>query len=184
MERRRERRLALAAALAAAAIAGFGTGAPSARGDGAHDWNDGAIRWHGFLAGMERIEKEGLPGLLVFHSKRCPHCARYSAQFHDPAVVRLARRFVMIRIDREDEPALNELYGEQGTYVPRTLFLGRDGRVDWRVRGANRGHPFFLDADQPDELVTLMQGFVERDRPGRPASRTTRPSPVASPTAR
>jgi hypothetical protein len=71
-------------------------------------------------------------------------------------------------VDKDAHPALNDRYGSHGGYVPRTLFLGAKGQVDWRVRGGNPGYPYFLDEYEPAELRALMHRKLERRKAARP----------------
>jgi thiol-disulfide isomerase/thioredoxin len=121
------------------------------------DWNESAIEWKSYDEGIQFIEILGRPGILVFYTTWCPHCTRYSGVFHDPEVVALSKRFVMIRVDRDDHPDLNDRYARQGSYVPRTLFLDPKGEVDWEVRGERDDFPHFLATGDPAELLALMR---------------------------
>jgi hypothetical protein len=80
--------------------------------------------------------------------------------FHDPEIVALSRRFVMIRADCDQEDALNTRYAKGGSYVPRTLFLREDRTVDWSIRGSNPEYPYFLETSSPEELKSLMRRFL------------------------
>ncbi len=155
-------------------------GLPSAGGDAREpapaDWNPEGIRWVGFERGMARLKRTGRPGLLVFYTDWCPHCRDYSRVFHDRDVVELSRRFVMMRVDRDESGALNELYGERGTYVPRTLFLTPQRSVDWSAHGANRKYPHFLDTDSPEELVGVMRRFLARQAASSTDAQSPKPA--------
>lgn len=128
----------------------------------APDWNDPGIRWRTYQDGMREIGQRGRPGVLVFFTEWCPHCKTYSRVFHDPEIVALSRSFVMIRVDRDEEDALNTLYAKGGAYVPRTLFLKKDRAVDWATRGSDPEYPHFLETENPAELKALMMAFLAR----------------------
>ena len=145
--------------LAVAAAVVLLTSATQASAPGA-DWNESTIAWLDFESGIQRIERTGQPGLLVFYTNWCPHCTRYSGVFHDRGVAQLARDYVMIRVDRDQADQLNKQYSKNGSYVPRTLFLDSNGEVDWTVVGRNPKYPYFLDTEDPSELVGLMEQFA------------------------
>ncbi len=60
------------------------TAAPARAGG---DWNDKQIRWQSYQDGLAAAKKEKKPICLIFYTEWCPHCANYSAVFHDPKVV-------------------------------------------------------------------------------------------------
>jgi thiol:disulfide interchange protein len=120
------------------------------------DWNDGAIGWTAYEAGIARGKAERRPILLVFYTDWCPHCHNYSRVFHDPEVVRLARGFVMVRVERDGQRRLSETYDLDGEYIPRTFFLTPTGEVRTDLHGNNPAFRYFLDEHEPHELIQLM----------------------------
>lgn len=121
------------------------------------DWNPRQIAWQPYALGLRAAARERRPIVLVFYTDWCPHCHNYSRVFHDPRVVEASRDFVMIRVERDGDPALSEEYVFDGDYVPRTFFLLPSGEV---LEHLHTGHPtfrYFLDEYEPDELLDLMQ---------------------------
>ena len=167
------RSLVLALALLFAAASASAKPPFEVPASGGPEWNDTAIEWHSYDEGIGAIEETGRPALLVFKTDWCPHCIEYSRVFHDPRVVELAKRFVMIRVDRDDQDGVSAQYGKFGEYVPRTLFVRADGRVDWYHHGANTRYPYFLDERDPAELIALMESF--------PPMAPVAASPIAAP---
>jgi thiol-disulfide isomerase/thioredoxin len=97
---------------------------------GAGDWNDGQITWLAYDKGLEEAKTTNKPVCLVFFTEWCPHCTNYSRVFHDPKIVDLAKRFVMIRVDRDLDPTVSAKYAPDGQYIPRTYFLSQQGELD------------------------------------------------------
>lgn len=155
------KRIALALVLLVTVLANLGAGTDLGAGteEGA-DWNQ-AVGWRDYEAGIQEIERTAKPGLLVFYTDWCPHCTTYSKVFHDPRVVGLAQQFVMIRVNRDEEAAINDQYAKGGSYVPRTHFLGENGAVDWEMKGANDEYPYFLSTGSPEPLLGLMKRMLE-----------------------
>jgi len=79
---------------------------------------------------LAAAKKEKKPICLIFYTEWCPHCANYSAVFHDPKVVDTTKRFVMIRLDKDKEAELSKKYAPDGEYIPRTYFLSSAGVLD------------------------------------------------------
>jgi hypothetical protein len=99
--------------------------------------------------------------LLVIYTDWCPHCHNYSRIFHDPRLVELARRFVMVRVERDENPEIGELYDVDGEYVPRTFFLRSDGTLRRELRGSHPRFRYYLDEHAADELLSLMRVALE-----------------------
>src|SRR5882724_1774606 len=91
--------------------------APSAVRAGG-DWNDKGIDWQPYDKGLETAKKEKKPVCLVFFTEWCPHCQNYSGVFHDDKVVERAKKFVMIRLDRDKETDVSKKYAPDGEYIP------------------------------------------------------------------
>lgn len=134
------------APLAHAASSGLATG-----------WNNDNIAWHDYQTGLAKAKADGKPVLVVVHTTWCPHCTKYQAVFQNAKVVEAAKRFVMVLIDRDIEPKLNEQLGPQGqSYVPRTLVLGKDGKLRSDAVGHHPKYPHLIDNTNPVELLKVM----------------------------
>lgn len=120
------------------------------------DWNDLEIEWLSYEDGLSTAKEQNKPTLILFYTDWCPHCQRYSSAFQNSEVVKLAQEFVMIRVNRDDAPEINELYAPDGGYVPRTVVLSPDGSVNEKIHGANPNYRYFLNTFNPDELWEIM----------------------------
>jgi thiol:disulfide interchange protein len=148
--------LALSALLAAvlALLPLPSSGAPE------QDWN-GAIAWQTYADGLQQAKRERKPVCLVIYTTWCPHCTAYARLFHSADVVASARRFVMIRVDKDAEPELSKKYGLDGEYIPRTYFLTRDGEVA-RIDSGRSDYRYFYDEANPATLLAAMQKALAR----------------------
>jgi thiol-disulfide isomerase/thioredoxin len=126
------------------------------------DWNTGEIAWANYAPGLAAGKAEGKPIVLVFYTDWCPHCHEYSRLFHDPEIVRLSRRFVMIRVERDGNRDISAVYDIDGEYIPRTFFLTPTGAVLTDLGSDNDAFRYFLDERDPAELLALMQRALER----------------------
>lgn len=120
-------------------------------------WNAAQIDWQPYQKGLALARTEHKPVCLVFFATWCPHCANYSHVFDNPAVVRQARHFVMIRLDVDKNPALNERYSLDGQYIPRTYFLSSDGQVDPSIGAERARFRYFYDEHNPASLLGGMR---------------------------
>jgi len=145
------------------ATAGSATaGAPFA--DAPSDWNEREVAWMPYAAGLAAAKAQQKPVVLVFYTDWCPHCHNYSRVFHDPELVRLAQRFVMIRVERDGSRELSAQYDIDGEYIPRTFFLTPTGAVLTDLTSDNAEYRYFLDEHDPTETIALMQLALERVR--------------------
>jgi len=122
----------------------------------AHDWNEKAIAWQPYEAGLAAAKKEKKPVLLVFFTEWCPHCRNYAQVFHDPKVVEQAKKFVMIHVDKDREPALSRQYAPDGEYIPRTYFLSPAGKLDPSIKAPREKYVYFYDEKDPAGLLAAM----------------------------
>ena len=120
------------------------------------DWNDKQINWRKYEEGLAAAKKEKKPVCLVFYTEWCPHCANYSAVFHDPKVVDLSKRFVMVRLDKDKEKELSKKYAPDGEYIPRTYFLKSDGTLDPDIHAPRDSYKYFYDERDPASLLGGM----------------------------
>ena len=91
---------------------------------------------------------------------------RQDAQRLATEIVSLARALVMIRVERDDNRELSEMYDLDGQYIPRTFFLTPAGEVRTELGGKNPSFRYFLDEHDPSELRALMQRALSPP-PGR-----------------
>jgi tetratricopeptide (TPR) repeat protein/thiol-disulfide isomerase/thioredoxin len=142
-----------AAPHAASSAAPAALPSPSPAAAAGHDWNDAEIAWRSYEAGLEEARAQKKPILLVFFTEWCPHCQNYQRVFHDPRVVEAARDFVMIRIDRDRSPAVSARYAPDGDYIPRTLFLSPDGKLDTSIHAPRDQYLYFYAENEPASLL-------------------------------
>jgi protein-disulfide reductase (glutathione) len=140
------------------------------------DWNEGEIEWAPYAEGMAAGKAQRRPIVLIFYTDWCPHCHQYSRLFHDPELVELSRRFVMIRVERDGNRDLSEAYALDGEYIPRTFFLTPSGVVLTDLASEHDEYRYFLDEHEPAELIGLMHAALARlvvpprGTPGQPRS--------------
>jgi hypothetical protein len=128
----------------------------------AGDWNDGQIAWLAYDKGLDEAKTANKPVCLVFFTEWCPHCTNYSKVFHDPKIVGLAKRFVMVRVDRDREPTVSAKYAPDGQYIPRTYFLTRAGELDPSIHAERNEYQYFYDEHDPAALAAGMQKALEK----------------------
>ncbi len=129
--------------------------APPARAGG--DWNDKQINWRRYEEGLAEAKKEKKPVCIIFYTEWCPHCANYSAVFHDAKVVELSKRFVMVRLDKDKEKELSKKYTPDGEYIPRTYFLSSAGALDADIHAPRDKFLYFYDEKTPASVLAGME---------------------------
>jgi thiol:disulfide interchange protein len=124
-------------------------------------WNDAQIEWVSHEDAMARARREGRPMMVVMHADWCGHCRNYAHVFEDARIVERSRRMLMVRLDVDDEPELAARYAADGTYVPRTYFVGADGAV-LDVGASNPRYRHFFDEHDPSSLLAGMDAALTR----------------------
>jgi len=142
-------------ALSFAALAFFSTTAFAGG-----DWNDSGVTWKGYDDGLAEAKSANKPVCLIFYTDWCPHCANYSGVFHDPQVVELSKKFVMIRINKDKDTATSSKYAPDGEYIPRTFFLKSDGTLIDSVTAPRPQYKFFYDEHDPSSVMTSMKAVL------------------------
>jgi len=150
------RRLAIASITAVALAAWIGV--VHAGGD----WNDAQVGWQPYEQGLAAAKKEKKPVCLVFFTEWCPHCANYSAVFHDAKVVDQTKKFVMIRLDKDKNTELSKKYAPDGEYIPRTYFLSSAGDLDKDVHAPRDQYKYFYDEKDPASLLGGMSAALAK----------------------
>jgi thiol:disulfide interchange protein len=135
--------------------------APAARAGG--DWNDAGIGWRSYEDGLAAAKKEKKPVCLIFYTEWCPHCGNYSKVFHDPKVVEQAKRFVMIRLDKDKNAEISQKYGPDGAgYIPRTYFLASDGTLAADIHAPREQYKYFYDERDPSSVLAGMDQALQK----------------------
>ena len=128
----------------------------------ASEWNDEQIAWRSWEEGAAEAKRTGKPLCLVFFATWCSHCHIYAKVFHDERVVRQAKDFVMVRLDKDRHEALSRRYLVDGDYVPRTFFLRPNGTVRPEIHAGRDTYRYFFDEDDPRSLLGGMQQALAR----------------------
>jgi thiol-disulfide isomerase/thioredoxin len=119
-------------------------------------WNAAQIAWQPYEAGLAQAKAQNKPVCLVFSTTWCPHCKNYSHVFEDPRVVAHARDFVMVHLDSDVQEGIASKYAIDGGYIPRTFFLGPDGKVDPTIHAPRPTSRYFYDEHDPSSLLAAM----------------------------
>lgn len=123
------------------------------------DWNDAGISWRSYADGLAEAKKDGKPVCLVVYTEWCPHCKNYSGVFHDAKVVEMAKKFVMIRLDQDQNKDLLKDFGPDGQYIPRTFFLSSAGKLDADLRAPREPYRYFYDEGKADGSSGVLAGM-------------------------
>jgi len=126
------------------------------------DWNDKAVGWQAYDAGLARAKQEKKPIMLVVYTEWCPHCTNYSKLFHDPAVVDKTRQFVMIRVDKDEQPEISKSHAPDGEYIPRTYFLSPDGVLDPSLAAQRDRYRYFYNESDPKDVLAAMDSALAK----------------------
>jgi hypothetical protein len=134
-------------------LAGWLAAAPAWAGG---DWNDAEIGWQPYEQGIAAAKKAKKAVCLVLYTEWCPHCTNYSKVFHDPRVVERAKDFVMIRVDKDEQPDVSKRYAPDGEYIPRTYFLSSDAVLAPDIHAPRANFRYFYDERDPAGILAGM----------------------------
>jgi hypothetical protein len=79
--------------------------------------------------------------------------------FHDAKVVEMSKKFVMIRLDQDQNKDLLKDLGPDGQYIPRTLFFSSAGKLDPDLRAPRETYRYFYDEGRPDGSSGVLAGM-------------------------
>jgi thiol:disulfide interchange protein len=147
-------------AAAATALSGLAFLALAATATAGGDWNDSGIAWKPYAEGLTEAKSSSKPVLLVFYTEWCPHCTNYSKIFHDPAVVDLSKKFVMIRVDNDKDKETSAKFAPDGSYIPRTFFLKSDGTLLPDITEQRATYKYFYNEKDPTSVLRSMNAAL------------------------
>jgi protein-disulfide reductase (glutathione) len=129
---------------------------PAAQPTDGEGWNEANIHWQSYEQGLALAAKQHMPVCLVFFTKWCGHCKKYSHVFEDARVVRAAKDFVMIKLDRDERRDVSSKYAPDGDYIPRTHFLAANGTLHAEVHAVRPTFKYFFDEADAASLLAGM----------------------------
>lgn len=121
------------------------------------NWNTNTMNWLPHDAGLQAMQRENKPALVILYADWCPTCKSYANLFGEKAVVEQLDDFVLIAIDIEQEPVLSEAYDFDGQYVPRTVVIGGDQKVMHELYPKTGNHRYYLPSNDKNALLSLLQ---------------------------
>ena len=124
------------------------------------DWNETGVAWKTYDAGIAEAKASNKPVCLIIYTDWCPHCTNYSKLFHDPAMVEMTKKFVMIHINKDKETAVSSKYAPDGEYIPRTIFLKPDGTLLDKVTADRAEYKYFYSESDPQAVMKSMNAVL------------------------
>lgn len=125
-----------------------------------HDFGE-HYKWKTFSEGMEGIEKENKPGIVVIAKRFSGACKDFARSMSTNAeMIRLSNHFVMILALDEDEPQEEKwlpgncfhsiwVVDSRSRYYPRVFFVNVDKSIDYNTNNAGFSpvnHFYYYDA--------------------------------------
>ncbi len=126
--------------------------APSKKKGGAIEWKAPFV-WRTWDAGLAEAKTSGKNIFLLVYADWCPKCRNLAPVFMDPEVAKLADSLVMVLLDQDNAPSgLAQKLGNLGNYIPRIVFLDKDGQPMPNLKAPNPRYPYFYT---PQTLMSL-----------------------------
>lgn len=119
------------------------------------DWNDSEIQWMGYEQGISAAKQSGKPIMMIFYADWCPTCHAYKNIFNKPAVISLAKKLVMIKVNVDQSPQLSQRYAYDGGYVPRSFVMDSTGVV-LEALYPKKPYKYFIKSQNIDGFKRLM----------------------------
>jgi len=119
------------------------------------NWNDKAVKWHGYDDGVAAAQRDNKPILLVVYADWCGVCKKYSTMFTDQAVIKASQKVVLIRLNQDTDSKYLAKYSLDGKYVPRTYILDKN-QVIQASPYRTKDYAFFLPPESNEFLVELF----------------------------
>lgn len=147
-----------AEAVAAAAVTAAPAPEPAAQKPHV-EWK-GSVVWRTWEEALPVARRESKPILVLVYADWCPHCRTLAPAFADPQVETLAKHFVMVRQNHDDDPAWLEPYKKYGGYVPRIFFFDPQGKMREDITSQHPTYPFFYSGEHIDFLKQSMRRVI------------------------
>jgi thiol-disulfide isomerase/thioredoxin len=114
---------------------------------------DNSIVWKTWSEGLSVARSNNKPICLFIYTTWCPRCHELIPKFDDIAIVRLSKKFVMIKQDADEKPSwLTEHFGRFGGYIPRIFFMRSDGKVIKEINSGNPRYPYYYSDRDVEKL--------------------------------
>ena len=124
----------------------------------ADGWNED-IAWRGLEEGLREAKDAGMPVMMVVHTSWCSRCKALKRAFNDdPRVIKLSEQFVMVHVDQDETPEA-QLYGPDGSYIPRVMFLDSNGVLDQELENPRRSRYRYFYTPQEDLAATMREAL-------------------------
>lgn len=120
------------------------------------DWNDKQLQWLSYTDGMAKLKQTGQRGILIIYADWCGTCKAYSKFFYEPAVVSAMQGLVLMRVNKDAEPAVSKKFDNDGQYVPRTFALSSNGAILKQAYTRRDQFAYFISADDSDDLIQFL----------------------------
>ncbi len=127
----------------------------------ADGWNDD-IAWRSLEEGLRESKSSGMPLMMVVHTSWCHNCQKLKRTFNaDSQLANMSEQFVMVHVDQDAKPEA-KLYGPDGDYIPRVMFLDTEGNIDQGLQNPNRPTKFRYFYTPQEDLVATMQRALDQ----------------------
>lgn len=127
----------------------------------ANGWGDD-IAWRSLEEGLAEAKEKSMPLMLLVHTTWCSKCKKLKKAFSsDQEIAELSERFVMVNVDQDEVPQV-ELYGPDGTYIPRVMILSPNGKVDTKLINQRSPRYKYFYLGQDNNVAATMRQALER----------------------
>lgn len=127
----------------------------------ADGWNED-IAWRGLEEGLQESKSSGMPMMMVVHTSWCGNCTKLKGTFNaDDKLASLSEQFVMVHVDQDQHPEA-KLYGPDGDYIPRVMFLDTEGNIDQGLQNPNRPSKYRYFYTPQEDLVATMRRALDQ----------------------
>jgi len=131
---------------------------PLARG-----WGD-SIDWVTLEEGQERAREERKPVMLLIHKTWCGACQTLKGKFAKAKMIaELAKSFIMVNAEDDEEPWEEEFQPDGGKYIPRIFFISPDGQLLKDVinpKDEYKQYPYYYS--NPAPIIHAMQSVLQK----------------------